>query len=286
MAAVDVLIPTCGRKTGLAIVLASLLGQTFRDFDVVILDQTEEGPYLDSPEIRALVQALRWRGHSVEVGVNLPRRGLAHQRQRLLDRSRARYVQFLDDDVLLDPPVLERMVRVIREERCGFVGCPAAGLEYLPDVRPHQQHIELWDGPVRPEPVGPENVPMHRLAVVQGANLLHLERRLVPRAEVLRFKVAWVGGANVLYDRAKLLEVGGFGWWDRLPPDHAGEETLTQLLLLREHGGCGILPTGTYHLLLPTTVPDRSRDARELFADLLRERAAGVGGLGAAEGPR
>ena len=60
MALVDVLIPTCRRKTGLAVVLTSLLGQTFTDFDVVVSDQTEEDlAYLDSIEIQTLVRALR-----------------------------------------------------------------------------------------------------------------------------------------------------------------------------------------------------------------------------------
>ncbi|MEO6891783.1 MAG: hypothetical protein ABI456_19450 [Ktedonobacteraceae bacterium] len=36
MALVEVLIPTYRRKTGLAIVLTSLLSQTFTDFDVII----------------------------------------------------------------------------------------------------------------------------------------------------------------------------------------------------------------------------------------------------------
>ena len=35
---IDVLIPTYGRRTGLAVVLTSLLGQTFTDFDVIISD--------------------------------------------------------------------------------------------------------------------------------------------------------------------------------------------------------------------------------------------------------
>ena len=91
MALVDVLIPTCRRKTGLAVVLGSLLGQTFTDFDVVISDQTEDGAaYLDSIEIQTLMRALRWRGHRVEVYPHLPRRGMAEQRQFLLERSRAR----------------------------------------------------------------------------------------------------------------------------------------------------------------------------------------------------
>src|SRR5919201_1723910 len=49
VALVDVLIPTYRRKTGLAVVLTSLLGQTFTDFDVIVSDQTEDdAAYLDS----------------------------------------------------------------------------------------------------------------------------------------------------------------------------------------------------------------------------------------------
>lgn len=271
MSLVDVLIPTCGRKSGLATVLASLVGQTFRDFDVIISDQTEDDPYLDSPEIRTTLEVLRWRGHRVSTHRHLPRRGLAEQRQFLLEQSNAPYVHFVDDDVLLEPPVLERLVNVLRAEGCGFVGCAAASPFYLHDVRPHQQHIELWEGPVRPEPITPESIPWPRTAPNVAANPLHLEEKLAPNGDVVRYKVAWVGGACVLYDRQKLRDVGGFSWWDRLPMEHAGEEVLTQFLLLRKYGGCGILPSGTYHLLLPTTLEDRTYNAIELFGDLIQE---------------
>ena len=280
MALVDVLIPTCGRKTGLAVVLTGLLGQTFTDFDVIVSDQTEDDSgYLESIEIQTLVRALRWHGHAVELHRHLPRRGMAEQRQFLLERSRAPYIHYLDDDVLLDPPVLGRMLGVLRAEGCGFVGCAATGLEYLDDVRPHQQGIELWDGPVRPEPFAPETIPWDRHKVNNAANALHLERRLAPHGEVVRYKVAWIGGANVLYDRAKLLDVGGFTWWERLPREHAGEEVVAQFLMIRKYGGCGILPSGTYHLGLPTNVADRTRNATELFGELIREFAVEPEGI-------
>lgn len=275
MALVDILIPTCGRKTGLAMVLTSLLGQTFTDFDVIVSDQTpDDAAYLDSMEIQTVVQALQWHGHRVTLLRHLPRRGLAEQRQFLLSQSRARYIHFLDDDVLLDPPVLERMLTVLQAEDCGFVGCAAVGLAYLADVRPHHQHIELWDGPVQPEPFTPDTIPWHRAPLNSAANPLHVEQRLVKNGDVIRYKVCWVGGANVLYDRAKLLDVGAFSWWARLPVEHAGEEVLAQFLLIRKYGGCGILPAGTYHLCLPTTVEDRTYNATALFGDLLRELEA------------
>lgn len=276
MALVDVLIPTFGRKTGLAVVLTSLLGQTFTDFDVIIADQTpDEEAYLESIEIQTVVRALRWHGHNVQLHRHLPRRGLAEQRQFLLDQSSAPYVHYLDDDVLLDPPVMQRMLDVLRNEQCGFVGCPATGLHLLHDVRPHQQHIEIWSGPVVPELLTPEDLPWERHLVNNAANPLHLEQKLVSAEQpVVRYKVAWVGGANVLFDRQKLLDVGGFSWWSRLPQEHAGEEVLVQFLMLRKYGGCGILPCGTYHLGLPTTIEDRTHNATALFGQLIEEEQA------------
>lgn len=272
MTQIDVLIPTYGRKSGLAIVLTSLLGQTFTDFNVVISDQTEEeNSYLETIEIQTLVRALRWHGHHVALHRHLPRMGMAEQRQFLLDESHAPYLHYLDDDVLLDPPVLQRMYTVLQEERCGFVGCPATGLHLLDDVRPHQQHIELWHGPVEPEPFTPDTLPWDRHLINNAANPLHLEQRFVNNGNVVRYKVAWVGGANVLYDRSKLLSVGGFSWWKRLPAEHAGEEVVAQFLLIRKYGGCGILPSGTYHMGLPTTIKDRTHNATELFGELIQE---------------
>ncbi len=272
MAQVDVLIPTYGRKTGLAVVLTSLLGQTFTDFNVVVSDQTDPADsYLESIEIQTLVRALRWHGHTVTLHSHLPRRGMAEQREFLLQQSRTPYVHYFDDDVLLDPPVMQRMLTVLQEEGCGFVGCAATGLHLLHDVRPHQQQIELWEGPVTPEPFTPESLPWERHRINNAANPLHLEQKLVSTGAVVRYKIAWVGGANVLYDREKLLNIGGFSWWQRLPAEHAGEEVVVQFLLIRKYGGCGILPSGTYHLGLPTTVEDRRRNATELFAELIRE---------------
>lgn len=283
MALVDVLIPSCDRTTGLAIVLAGLLGQTFTDFDVVISDQSAREAPLESVEIRTLVRALEWHGHRVHLHRHMPRRGLAEQRHFLLSRSTAAYAHFIDDDVVLEPRVLERMLRVLQAEGCGFVGCPATGLDYLHDERPHEQaHFEAWEGPVAPEPFAPDNLPFMRHKVNNAATPLHLERRLVAGGEPVRYKLAWVGGANVLFDRAKLLSVGGFSWWERLPTAHAGEEVVVQWLLIRRYGGCGVLPAGTYHLGLPTNVPDRERNATELFAELLAEYGDNARIVGAA----
>lgn len=272
---VEVLIPSGGRKTGLAVVLASLFGQTYREFDIVVSDQGDDDGMLDSAEIQTLMRAFRYRGRRVRLLRHLPRRGMAEHRHFLLSQSQADYVHFLDDDVLLEPEVLERMLGVIQEEGCGFVGCAATGLSYLEDIRPHQQEIELWEDRVQPEPFDWDSLPWDRHKVNNAANPLHLAAKLVKGDKPVLYKVAWVGGANVLYDRAKLLDVGGFSWWDRLPPDHAGEEVLVQFLLLKKFGGCGVLPSGTYHLELPTLVPDREVNATSLFKQIVENDQSG-----------
>jgi hypothetical protein len=247
-----------------------LLGQTYRDFDVFISDQTEAEDYTSEIEILTICRAFAVQERRVRVFKHLPRRGMAEQRNFLLSLSQAKYVQFLDDDLLLEPEVVERMLGVIEEEKCGFVGCCAIGLSHLDDYRPHQHNIELWDGPVKPEQFEWETIPWERHKVHNAANAYHLYQKLAPHGGTIKYKVAWVG-ANVMYDRAKLLHVGGFSWWNLLPTEHAGEEVLAQLLLLRKYGGCGVLPSGTYHLELPTLVEDRRVNATSLFQQLTRE---------------
>jgi GT2 family glycosyltransferase len=264
-ATVDVLIPTYRRPAALAVTLATLVGQTFRDFRVVISDQTEDGDPAEAGEAQAVIRVLRARGHAVEVHKHLPRRGMAEQRQFLLDQATAPYALFVDDDVILEPDVIERMHRVIAAEGCGFVGCAVVGLAYLHIVRPDEEAIEFWEGPVRPEMVRPGTPQWERYRLHNACNLYHVARRLGLSPErQRRYKIAWVGGC-VLYDAAKLRAAGGFSFWRDLPPDHCGEDVLAQLRVMARDGGCGLIPSGAYHQDLPTTIVDRRVDAPKVL---------------------
>lgn len=265
---VEVLIPTCNRKTGLAITLTGLLGQTYPDFSIVIADQTLEGDYVQDGELKTLYRALALKGHPVRTLKNLPARGMAQQRQFLLEQAAAPLVHYLDDDVLLGPTMLERLVQVLEAEQCGFAGAAVSGLRHLDDLRPEDlASFEPWEGAVQPEPHTWETIPWERYRLHIRDNPHHLTRLYAADGRTVRYKVAWVG-ANVLYDRAKLLSVGGFSWWAELPPNHSGEEVLVQLLLARRYGGCAILPAEAYHLQLPTQVPDRDVKADHMFPRL------------------
>ncbi len=272
-ALVDVLIPTYRRPTALAVTLTALAAQTLRRFRVVVSDQTEDDPPAFGPEVEAVSLVVAASGRPVERFRHLPRRGMAEHRQWLLDQSRAPYALFLDDDAVLEPNLLERLVRALRDAGCGFVGSALVGLSHLDDERPHEQTMEFWDGPVRPERIRPDSPAWTRHVVHNAANLEHLRRHLAPSEDRL-YKVAWVGGC-VLYDVAKLRECGGFSFWWRLPQRHAGEDVLAQLRVMERFGGAGLFPSGAYHLELPTTIPpsDRVVDApRAIDPDQLPRR--------------
>lgn len=264
---VEVLIPTYQRPAALAVTLAGLLGQTYTSFGVVVSDQSDPRPA--SGEVATMVRVLEARGHPVSIHHHVPRRGMAEQRAFLLSRAQADLVLFLDDDVVLVPEVLERLVMTVAEQQCGFVGAPLVGLSFSDDVRLHEQDIEAWDTSVRPEAVAPGSPAWERHRLHNAANALHVERRLgLGRDDRYLYRVAWIGGC-VLFDTAKLRASGGFDFWTDLPPDHVGEDVVAQLRVMERFGGCGVLPSGAYHQELETTLPDRLVDAPLVLAPAL-----------------
>jgi GT2 family glycosyltransferase len=260
-AAVDVLVPTCHRAGALAVTLAALGAQTMAPLRIVISDQSSGSGAFGRAEVQAVLRYLRARGHAVEPLRHLPRRGLAEQRAFLLSQAQAPYCLFLDDDVILEPDMVERLHRTIVQQACGFVGSALHGLSYLGQLRPDQERIEMWNGPVRPETVRPGSPAWRRHHLHSAANLWHVQARMGLRADEQRcYRVAWVGGC-VLFDTDKLRSCGGFDFWTELPPNHCGEDVLAQLRVMERFGGCGVIPSGAYHMELPTTVTRRDADA-------------------------
>ncbi|MEU8425363.1 glycosyltransferase [Micromonospora sp. NPDC048835] len=263
---VDVLIPTRNRPAELAVTLGGLAAQEgLPGFGVVVSDQSDGDPAYAHPAAATMVRALRHRGHPVLLTRRLPRRGLAEHRAYLLAASAARYVLTLDDDIWLEPGTLHRLVTAIGELGCGFVGNGVHGLSYVDDVRPESHgHYEEWAGPPTPERIRPDTPQWNRARIHSAANLLHITEQLaLPAGEWRAYKVSWIGGC-VLYDRAKLVDAGGFDFWRRVQEKHQGEDVAAQLAVLARYGGAGIVPSGAYHLESPTTVTDRDVEAWEV----------------------
>lgn len=264
-AAVDVLVPTCNRPCALAVTLALLSAQTFRDFRLVISDQSDGPDTFGKPEVQAVLRLLAATGREVLALRHLPRRGMAEQRAFLLSRATAPYCLFLDDDVILENDVLARMHRAIMDQQCGFVGSALHGMSYIDDVRPHQQYIEFWDGRVQPERVTPGSPAWARHHLHSAANLFHVQAKLGLTRETTRlYRIAWIGGC-VLFDTQKLRDAGSFDFWTELPEAHCGEDVLAQLRVMERFGGCGMIPSGAYHMELPTTVTSREVDAPKVL---------------------
>ncbi|PSR12459.1 glycosyl transferase [filamentous cyanobacterium CCP3] len=266
MPAIDILIPTYNRPEALAATLTSLCAQTCQDFLVTISDQTEDFDLNSLDTIQTVLRVLKSHGNAPCLLKHLPRRGIAEHRQFLLEQASASYVLCLDDDVLLEPWVLELLLQTIQREGCGFVGNPMVGLSYIDDVRPDEhQPFTPWQGRVQPETVEKGTPEWERWRLHNAANPLHLQAKFgFTPDRPCTYHVAWVAGC-VLFDRAKLMDIGGFSFWSELPSEICGEDVLVQQRMMRHYGGCGVLPTGAYHQELPTTIGDRTHNAENLL---------------------
>ncbi len=273
LATASVLIPSYERPESLVMTLSGVASQTITDLQVVVSSQGRYNAQ-DSPVAQALERIIEARGGSVEWHHREPH-GIAEQRHFLLGRAEADPVLFLDDDVFMEPFVVERLLSVLEAEGCGFVGAFPAGLTFADDVRPEQQKIEFWEGLVQPEIIEPFSPDWKRAHLHAAANLYHVAQKLaLPPREFLSYKIAWVGSC-VLYSKEKLLEVGGFSFWEKLPRYHKSEDVAVQNLLMRRFGGCGIVPAGTYHAQVETTTLSPTGtvdgDALELLPELVEQ---------------
>lgn len=266
----DVLIPTRERPTALAATLASLACQGplsqaragQERFGVVISDQSTSAPAWRWDAIAGVVRVLREQGHPVLLTRNVPPRGMAEQRAYLLSCSRARYVLYLDDDIWMAPGTVDRLYQAIRLLKCGFVGNAPHDLTagHGPPVETRVRYEE-WEGPVRPETIGPDTSAWRRAELHHAGTLRQLTRRLTAEGRLRpgqwrAYKLAWIKGC-VLYDRRKLLECGGFDFWPRVSAEYTGEEVVVQVRMMARYGGAGILPSGAYHVQ-PSASPSAS----------------------------
>lgn len=263
---VDVLVPTINRIENLSLTLLSLYYQDFKDFRVIISNQGSLPEFSESKTLKTIFNLHKKNKREILV-FNHKKKGLAEQRQFLLELARSPYILFLDDDVILETFVLKKMFKAIKKFKCGFVGQALIGLSFLGQKRKEEEKIEFWEKNVKPEKIIPNRKGWQRHRLHNAANVYHLQERMKISFENPKpYKIAWLGGC-VLYDRKKLVSSGGFSFWKKVPKKHSGEDVQAEIQVMEKFGGCGLLPSGAYHLETETTIKERKTNIPEYLIE-------------------
>lgn len=115
--AISVVLPTYNRAHTLDRAVESVLSQSYRDFELIIVDDASTD---DTVERVGLLDDARVR--LIRLGVNC---GVSHARNVGIAESRAELIAFQDSDDLWEPEKLERQVALMRQARedVGVVYC-------------------------------------------------------------------------------------------------------------------------------------------------------------------
>ena len=192
----SIVVPTRNRPHLLRQALASILAQTNREFEVVVVDDGSSGEHLAA--MRALGAELDSRFVFLFRDPGEYRHGPAAARNAGIARARGRYVGFLDDDdYWCDPSHLEKAYKCLAQ-------CPELDL-YVCDQaakRNEQVVVEHWLPSLnsvlakRSRILDPDTYEVHRRDLLQpgGIGFAHVNMCLV-RRELVRSIDGFWGGA-------------------------------------------------------------------------------------------
>jgi len=117
---VAVLINVKDRPSELALLLQSLRTQTYKSFDVFILDDCSGTPLTNYHFFNCIANRLKQEGHNVYIQRTDFCEGVAKARQKIVDWVKSmpfdyEYYLRVDDDVVLEPNYIEELFEVIYE---------------------------------------------------------------------------------------------------------------------------------------------------------------------------
>ena len=104
------------RHSELALLLQSLRTQIYQNWDVVILDENST-PIISNHFLMNLIARIRLEGHGVNIVEGSLKLGVCQARNMLLDKDYFDnpLICRLDDDVIIEPDYLDRLIKVIKE---------------------------------------------------------------------------------------------------------------------------------------------------------------------------
>ncbi|MBD3196272.1 MAG: glycosyltransferase [Candidatus Lokiarchaeota archaeon] len=110
MVEVSILLPVYNRSQYIEKTLDSIINQTFRDFEIIVID---DGSKDDCPSIIKRYAQKEKRIHDYYHSEN---KGIALTRNELIQKANGRYIAFIDSDDLWEPVKLERQISVLKEK--------------------------------------------------------------------------------------------------------------------------------------------------------------------------
>jgi len=116
---IDVMICSKDRPTEIGLLLQSLRTQTYQNFDIYIYDDRSGIQYQAFHFINRLINQLKIENHRVYLWRNEIRYGVTRLRKILVDKimkmGRGNLIFRVDDDTILEPDCIERLVKVIEK---------------------------------------------------------------------------------------------------------------------------------------------------------------------------
>lgn len=114
---ITIQVATRDRHSELGLLLQSLRTQIYKEFDIIILDDASGMKVTDSGFLMALINRIKLENHKVKLLRNDFSNGVCAARNKLIesDTYNNELVCRLDDDVILEPDYLERLINVINK---------------------------------------------------------------------------------------------------------------------------------------------------------------------------
>jgi len=114
---IDIMVCTRERPSELALLIQSLRTQTYKDWDLYIVDDCSGTPLNNYHFFNCLINRLKLEGHKVKIIRNDFTLGVSKNRQKavdiVMDEGRGELCARLDDDVIIEPDYFEKLIKVL-----------------------------------------------------------------------------------------------------------------------------------------------------------------------------
>ncbi len=145
MAEISVIVPAYNAEKYLENTLKSILDQSFKDFEAILVD---DGSIDKTPDIMAAYAA---KDKRIKI-IRQPNKKLPAARNAGMDAAVGKYIYFADADDILHPQILEFLYQACEKERADFACCYFEAVEEnkLPEIPVYNQNVsnEVVDSPL------------------------------------------------------------------------------------------------------------------------------------------